>query len=90
DNPCQGIWIFTEQGLAYGYNLAVRRTYDLLAKNFISFEYDNENMTFNKIVDYEASYDGKSLYPFSVALFKVDLFDVLIQIVLNYDKSMQK
>lgn len=90
ENPYGANWIFTEQGLAYGYNVAVKRTYALLAKNFISYEYDNENKIFNRIVDYEASYDGKSLYPFSVALFKIDLFDDLVQCVLGYDISLQK
>ncbi len=88
DNPYYN-WIFTEEGLIYGYNILIGRSH-YNSDDITTYSYDKETKKFTIFSETEYSESEKLLYPTSRAIFNIEKFLDVIELVKEFDKPKIK
>jgi hypothetical protein len=84
-------WIFTENGLQYGYNLIIGHTYNQDIQNFPCFYCDANSKEFIKYSQTTTTKYGDILYPDCIALYNISKFKQLMELIeLEEKRKKQK
>lgn len=73
-------WIFTEEGLKYGYNLIIRRTYNQSVQEFPAFYCDANSKEFVRYSQTITTDHGDTLYLDCIALYDVSRFEEVLEL----------